>query len=54
MDFTLAEAVSCIAWYMINSDGKADDTEIKVISEDPFFAQFNVISNQQILSLIHI
>ena len=49
-DFTIAEAVSCIAWYMINSDGKADDTEIKVISEDPFFAQFNVISNQQIFS----
>ena len=49
-NFTLAEAVSCIAWYMINSDGKADDTEIKVISEDPFFAQFNVISNQQIFS----
>ena len=35
---------------MINSDGKADDTEIKVISEDPFFAQFNVMSNQQIFS----
>ena len=50
IDFTLAEAVSCIAWYMINSDGKADDTEIKVISEDPFFAQFNVMSNQQIFS----
>ena len=49
-DFTLAEAVSCIAWYMIKSDGKADDTEIKVISEDPFFAQFNVMSNQQIFS----
>ena len=49
-DFTIAEAVSCIAWYMINSDGKADDTEIKVISEDPFFAQFNVMSNQQIFS----
>ena len=49
-NFTLAEAVSCIAWYMIKSDGKADDTEIKVISEDPFFAQFNVISNQQIFS----
>ena len=53
MDFTLAEAVSCIAWYMINSDGKADDTEIKVISEDPFFAQFNVMSNQQIFSDLH-
>ena len=53
MDFTLAEAVSCIAWYMINSDGKADDTEIKVISEDPFFAQFNVMSNQQIFSYLH-
>ena len=52
-DFTLAEAVSCIAWYMINSDGKADDTEIKVISEDPFFAQFNVMSNQQIFSDLH-
>ena len=49
-DFTLAETISCIAWYMINSDGKADDTEIKVISEDPFFAQFNVVSNQQIFS----
>jgi uncharacterized tellurite resistance protein B-like protein len=49
-DFTLAEAVSCIAWYMIKSDGKADDTEIKVISEDQFFAQFNVMSNQQIFS----
>ena len=49
-NFTLAEAVSCIAWYMIKSDGKADDTEIKVISEDPFFAQFNVMSNQQIFS----
>ena len=49
-DFTLAEAVSCIAWYMIKSDGKADDTEIKVISEYPFFAQFNVMSNQQIFS----
>ena len=53
MNFTLAEAVSCIAWYMINSDEKADDTEIKVISEDPFFAQFNVISNQQIFSDLH-
>ena len=49
-DFSLAEAVSCIAWYIINSDGKADDTEIKVISEDPFFAEFNVMSNQQISS----
>ena len=49
-EFTLAEAVSCIAWYMVKSDGKADDTEIKVISEDPFFAQFNVMSNQQIFS----
>ena len=49
-DFTLAEAVSCIAWYMIKSDGKADDTEIKVISKDIFFAQFNVMSNQQIFS----
>ena len=49
-DFTLAEAVSCIAWYMVNSDGKADDTEIKLISEDPFFAQFNVMSNQQMFS----
>ena len=49
-NFTLAEAVSCIAWYMINSDGKADDTEIKVISEDPFFSQFDVISNQQMFS----
>mgnify|MGYP000846669754 FL=1 len=57
-NFTLAEAVSCIALYMIKSDRKletrmfyrADDAEIKVISEDPFFAQFNVISNQQIFS----
>tara|TARA_B100000575_G_C23111200_1_gene641899 strand:+ start:227 stop:667 length:441 start_codon:yes stop_codon:yes gene_type:complete len=49
-DFSLAEAVSCVAWYIINSDGKADDTEIKVISEDPFFGQFNVMSNQQIFS----
>tara|TARA_A100001011_G_scaffold81569_1_gene84848 strand:+ start:271 stop:711 length:441 start_codon:yes stop_codon:yes gene_type:complete len=49
-NFTLAEAISCIAWYMIKSDGKADDTEIKVISEDPFFAEFNVMSNQQIFS----
>ena len=49
-EFTLAEAVSCIAWYMIKSDGKADDTEIKVISKDIFFAQFNVMSNQQIFS----
>jgi len=47
-DFTLAEAVSCIALYMCGSDGNIDDTEIKVISEHPFFAQFNVISNQQI------
>ena len=29
---------------------RADDAEIKVISDDPFFAQFNVISNQQIFS----
>ena len=49
-NFTLGEAVSCIAWYMIKSDGKADNTEIKVISEDPFFAEFNVMSNQQISS----
>tara|TARA_S200000501_G_scaffold97142_1_gene90467 strand:- start:280 stop:720 length:441 start_codon:yes stop_codon:yes gene_type:complete len=49
-NFTLGEAVSCIAWYMIKSDGKADNTEIKVISEDPFFAEFNVMSNQQIFS----
>ena len=47
-DFTLAEAVSCIALYMCGSDGNIDDTEIKVISEHPFFAQFDVMSNQQI------
>tara|TARA_B100001564_G_C20616625_1_gene660250 strand:+ start:348 stop:1040 length:693 start_codon:yes stop_codon:yes gene_type:complete len=47
-DFTLAEAVSCIALYMCGSDGHFDDSEIKVVSEHPFFTQFNVMDNQQV------
>tara|TARA_B100001173_G_scaffold305803_1_gene311750 strand:+ start:218 stop:913 length:696 start_codon:yes stop_codon:yes gene_type:complete len=47
-DFTLAEAVSCMALYMCGSDGNFDDSEIKVISEHPFFAKFNVMDNKQV------
>ena len=47
-DFTLAEAVSILALYMSGSDGDFDDSEIKVISEHPFFAKFNVLDNKQI------
>ena len=49
-DFTLAEAVSCLAIYMISTDGEVHDKEIKLISEDPFLTQYNIISNQQIFS----
>ena len=47
-DFTLAEAVSILALYMSGSDGDFDDSEIKVISEHPFFAKFNVLDNKQV------
>ena len=54
-DFTLAEAVSCMGLYMCSSDGNAHETEIKILSEHPFFSKFNVISNHHIfLDLVKI
>ncbi len=48
-DFTLAEAVSTLALYMCGSDGNFDDSEIKVVSEHPFFAPYDVLGNKDIL-----
>ena len=47
-DFTLAEAVSCMAFYICGSDGNLDDTEIKVITEHPFLSKYNVVDHLQI------
>jgi uncharacterized tellurite resistance protein B-like protein len=43
--YSLAEAVSVCALYTCGSDGHIDDTELKVISEDPFFSEYNVVDN---------
>lgn len=42
--YTLAEAVSLCALYTCGSDGHIDDTELKVIVEDPFFLEYDVAS----------
>jgi tellurite resistance protein len=43
--YSLAEAVSVCALYTCGSDGHTDDTELKVISEDPFFSEYDVVGN---------
>jgi len=48
-EFSLAEAVSTLALYMCASDGNFDDSEVKIISEHPFFAPYDVLGNKDIL-----
>ena len=44
-DFTLAEAVSCIAFYVCGTDGEFHEDELTVILEDPFFLRFDAYSH---------